>query len=43
MKTIICLPSITTLKNYINKSEQYLEWQDKISFQMLENLTTNKI
>ena len=43
MKTIMRLPSISTLKNYINESEQCSGWQDKIGFQMLENLTVNKI
>ena len=43
MKTIMCLPSISTLKSYINESEQHSGWQDKIASQTLESLTTNKI
>ncbi|GBC15621.2 4-coumarate--CoA ligase 1-like [Rhizophagus irregularis DAOM 181602=DAOM 197198] len=43
MKTIMRLPSISTLKSYINESEQHSGWQDKIASQMLESLTTNKI
>ncbi|RIA97629.1 hypothetical protein C1645_813871 [Glomus cerebriforme] len=43
MKTIMRLPSISTLKSYINESKQHSGWQDKIASQMLESLTTNKI
>src|SRR5436190_16750215 len=43
MKTIMRLPSISTLKSYINESEQHSGWQDKIASQMLESLTTNKV
>jgi hypothetical protein len=43
MKVIMCLPSILTLKSYINECEQRSGWQDKIAYQMLGNLTTNKI
>jgi hypothetical protein len=43
MKKIMCLPSISTLKSYINESEQYSGWQDKIGFQTLERLTANNI
>uniref|UniRef100_U9UM52 Uncharacterized protein n=1 Tax=Rhizophagus irregularis (strain DAOM 181602 / DAOM 197198 / MUCL 43194) TaxID=747089 RepID=U9UM52_RHIID len=43
MKTIMRLPSISTLKSYINESEQYSGWQDKIAYQILASLTTNKI
>ena len=43
MKTIMCLPSISTLKNYINEGEQCSGWQDKTAFQILESLTTNNI
>ena len=37
------LPSISTLKSYINETEQHSGWQDKIASQMLESLTTNKV
>ena len=30
------LPSISTLKSYINESEQKSGWQDKIAYQILE-------
>ena len=43
MKLIMRLPSISTLKSYINESEQRSGWQDKIAYQMLASLTTNKI
>jgi hypothetical protein len=43
MKTIMRLPSISTLKSYINENEQYSGWQDKIANQLLANLTTNNI
>ncbi|UZO29390.1 uncharacterized protein OCT59_022868 [Rhizophagus irregularis] len=43
MKTIMRLPSISTLKSYINESEQKSGWQDKIANQILANLTINKI
>lgn len=43
MKTIMRLPSISTLKSYINENEQCLGWQDKIAHQMLASLTTNKV
>ena len=43
MKTIMRLPSISTLKSYINESEQKSGWQDKIIYQLLTNLTINKI
>ena len=43
MKAIMRLPSISTLKSYINECEQKSGWQDKIASQMLAILTTNKI
>jgi len=43
MKAIMRLPSISTLKSYINECEQKSGWQDKIASQMLASLTTNKI
>jgi hypothetical protein len=43
MKAIMRLPSISTLKNYINECEQKSGWQDKIASQILASLTTNKI
>ena len=43
MKTIMRLPSISTLKSYINESEQKSGWQDKIAYQILASLTINKI
>lgn len=43
MKTIMRLPSIATLKNYINEGKQCSGWQDKTAFQILESLTTNNI
>ena len=43
MKMIMRLPSISTLKNYINECEQKSGWQDKIAYQMLINLTINNI
>lgn len=43
MKTIMRLPSISTLKSYINENEQYSGWQDKIVYQMLASLTLNQV
>ncbi|GBB97398.1 hypothetical protein RclHR1_29880002 [Rhizophagus clarus] len=43
MKKIMRLPSISTLKSYINESEQCSGWQDKTGFQILESLTANNI
>ena len=43
MKAIMRLPSISTLKSYINECEQKSGWQDKIAHQMLTNLTINRI
>ncbi|PKC55765.1 hypothetical protein RhiirA1_402648 [Rhizophagus irregularis] len=43
MKVIIRLPSISTLKSYINECEQRSGWQDNIACQMLASLTANKI
>lgn len=43
MKAIMRLPSISTLKSYINECEQKSGWQDKIAYQMLASLTINKI
>ncbi|RHZ60077.1 hypothetical protein Glove_359g27 [Diversispora epigaea] len=43
IKTIMRLPSISTLKNYIGKYEQSTGWQDKIAQQLLTNLTINNI
>ncbi len=43
MKMIMRLPSISTLKSYINENEQCSGWQDKIAYQLLVSLTTNKI
>ena len=43
MKLIMRLPSISTLKSYINECEQRSGWQDKIAHQMLASLITNKI
>jgi hypothetical protein len=37
------LPSISTLKSYINESEQCSGWQNKTGFQILESLTANNI
>ena len=43
MKTIMHLPLISTLKSYINESEQHSGWRDKTGFQILESLTANNI
>ncbi|RHZ87681.1 hypothetical protein Glove_33g145 [Diversispora epigaea] len=43
MKLIMRLPSISTLKNYINEREQKSGWNDKIAHQLLINLTINNI
>ena len=43
MKVIMRLPSISTLKSYINEYEQKSGWQDKIAQQILASLTANKI
>ncbi|RIA89066.1 hypothetical protein C1645_825361 [Glomus cerebriforme] len=43
MKTIMHLLSISLLKSYINESERKSGWQDKIIYQLLTNLATNKI
>ncbi|GBB84074.1 hypothetical protein RclHR1_10700002 [Rhizophagus clarus] len=43
MKTIMRLPSISTLKSYINENEQCSGWQNKIVSQILANLTANNI
>jgi len=43
MKVIMRLPSISTLKGYINECEQKSGWQDKIAYQILTSLSTNNI
>jgi len=43
MKAIMRLPSISTLKSYINECEQKSGWQDKIAYQLLSSLTINNI
>ncbi|RHZ82965.1 hypothetical protein Glove_102g95 [Diversispora epigaea] len=43
MKIIMRLPSISILKSYIGKYEQSTGWQDKITYQLLSNLTINNI
>jgi hypothetical protein len=39
----MCLPSVSTLKSYINECEQNSGWQDKIASQLLSNLSINNI
>ncbi|CAG8492326.1 1615_t:CDS:10 [Diversispora eburnea] len=43
MKVIMRLPSISTLKSYINEHEQKSGWQDKIAYQILSNLSIHNI
>ncbi|RHZ88001.1 hypothetical protein Glove_26g233 [Diversispora epigaea] len=43
MKMIMRLPSVSTLKSYINECEQNSGWQDKIASQLLSNLSINNI
>jgi len=43
IKAIIRLPSISTIKGYINESEQKSGWQDKTAYQLLYSLTINNI
>ncbi|RIB20251.1 hypothetical protein C2G38_2035409 [Gigaspora rosea] len=43
MKSIIRMPSLSTLKSYINKTSQYTGWQNKVVERIAANMNTNNI
>lgn len=43
MKSIMRLPSISTLKGYINESQQHLGWQNKITYHILQKMAMENI
>ncbi|RIA95336.1 hypothetical protein C1645_816832 [Glomus cerebriforme] len=43
MKSIMRLPSISTLKSYMNKSQQQSGWQNKTTYQILQKITVENI
>ncbi|CAH1768839.1 3872_t:CDS:2, partial [Entrophospora sp. SA101] len=43
LKGIMCLPSVSTLKSYINECEQKSGWQDKTAYQMLCSLSLENV
>ncbi|CAB4417282.1 unnamed protein product [Rhizophagus irregularis] len=43
MKSIMRLPSISTLKSYINENQQQSGWQNKTAYQILQKMTVENI
>ena len=43
MKGIMRLPSISTIKNYINENQQYSRWQNKTAHLILEKMAVENI
>jgi hypothetical protein len=43
MKSIMKLPSISTIKSYINENKQCSGWQNKTAYQLLEKMATENI
>ncbi|GBB98285.1 hypothetical protein RclHR1_03190017 [Rhizophagus clarus] len=43
IKSIMRLPSISTLKSYINESQQQSEWQNKTAYHILQKITVENI
>ncbi|PKB95701.1 hypothetical protein RhiirA5_436214 [Rhizophagus irregularis] len=43
MKGIMRLPSISTIKNYINESQQHSGWQNKTTYHILEKMAVENI
>ena len=43
MKGIMRLPSISTIKNYINESQQHSGWQNKTAYHILEKMAVENI
>jgi hypothetical protein len=43
MKSIVKLPSISTIKTYINESQQHSGWQNKTAYYLLEKMVIENI
>ncbi|CAG8706743.1 773_t:CDS:2, partial [Dentiscutata erythropus] len=43
MKSVIRMPSVSILKSYINETEQYTGWQNKIVKRMVASMKTNNV
>ena len=43
MKSIMKLPSISTIKTYINESQQHSGWQNKTAYHILEKMAIENI
>jgi hypothetical protein len=43
MKGIMRLPSISTIKNYINENQQHSGWQNKTAHLILEKMAVENI
>ena len=43
MKLVIRMPSRSTLKSYINETEQHTGWQDKVVKRMVANMEANNV
>ena len=43
MKGIMRLPSISTIKGYINESQQHSGWQNKTAYHILEKMAVENI
>ena len=43
MKSVIRTPSISTLKSYINETEQHTDWQDKVVKRIVASMKANNV
>lgn len=43
MKSVIRMPSLSTLKSYINEADQCTGWQDKIVKRMMASMEANNL
>ncbi|RHZ46935.1 hypothetical protein Glove_603g8 [Diversispora epigaea] len=43
IKSIMRLPSVSTLKSYINENQQHLGWQNKTAYHILQKMATENI
>ena len=43
IKNIMRLPSVSTLKGYMNESQQHSGWQNKTAYHILQKMTTENI
>ncbi|CAG8636940.1 15848_t:CDS:10, partial [Dentiscutata erythropus] len=43
MKSVIQMPSLSTLKSYINETEQHTGWQDKVVKRIVANMEANNV